>query len=68
MKWKEDLKKVRIVTPQVYENIKQLSYKELIDALSNIKEKLYAAGTLPQHSDFMYYIALTQELDNRDIY
>jgi hypothetical protein len=56
------------VTPQVYENIKQLSYKELIDALSNMKEKLYAAGTLPQHSDFMYYIALTQELDNRDIY
>jgi hypothetical protein len=65
---KEKLKKVKTMTSQVYKNIKQLSYKELIDALSNMKEKLYAAGTLPQHSDFMYYIALTQELDNRDIY
>ena len=53
------------MTPQVYENLKQLTYTELIEALQQMKDKLYAAGDKIDHADFMYYIALSQELDNR---
>ena len=53
------------MTPQVYENIKQLTYGELIEAISNIKEKIYQAGIKVEHADMQYYIALMQELDNR---
>ena len=58
-------REVKDMTPAVYENIKELSYSELLKAIDNIREKLYDAGDEVQHADFMYYIALVQELDNR---
>lgn len=58
-------REVKNMTPAIYENIKELSYSELLKAIDNIREKLYDAGDEVQHADFMYYIALVQELDNR---
>lgn len=54
------------MTSQVYENLEQLTYRELLEAISNIKEKIYS-----QHKpafycqDWNYYIALMKELDKR---
>ena len=53
------------MTPQVYENIEQLTYGELIVAIENIKSKLYDVLNTDYHADFQYYIALLQELDKR---
>jgi hypothetical protein len=53
------------MTPQVYENLEQLTYGELLTAIENIKEKMYQAGVKVEHADMQYYIALMQELDNR---
>ena len=53
------------MTPQVYENIEQLTYGELIVAIENIKSKLYDALNTDYHADFQYYIALLQEFDKR---
>ena len=53
------------MTPQVYENLEQLTYGELLTALDNIREKLYSQGIDTEHADMMYYIALMQELDKR---
>ena len=53
------------MTPQVYENLKQLTYGDLINAIENIKNKLYSQGINVEHTDMKYYIALMQELDNR---
>lgn len=54
------------MTPQVYENIEQLTYGELIEAISNIKEKIYNQDNPPQfYAEWNYYIALMQELDKR---
>jgi hypothetical protein len=58
-------RKERIMTPQVYENLEQLTYGELLTALDNIREKLYSQGVDTEHADMMYYIALMQELDKR---
>lgn len=55
------------MTPQVYESIKELSYIELLNAIDNMREKIYEIGDEVDHADFMYYIALVQELDNRGI-
>lgn len=55
------------MTPQVYENIEQLTYGELLTAISNIKEKLYQAGIDVEHADMQYYIALMREFDKRQI-
>ena len=62
---KEKNKKVIIMTPQVYENIEQLTYGELLTAIENIKEKMYQVGVKVEHTDMQYYIALMQELDSR---
>lgn len=54
------------MTPQVYENIEQLTYGELIEAISNIKEKIYNQDNPPQfYAEYTYYTALMQELDKR---
>ena len=53
------------MTPQVYKNLEQLTYGELLAAIENIKEKLYQAGINVEHADMQYYIALMQEFDNR---
>jgi hypothetical protein len=58
-------KKDKTMTPQVYENLEQLTYGELLTALDNIREKLYSQGVDTEHADMMYYIALMQELDKR---
>jgi len=55
----------KIMTPQVYENLEQLTYGELLSAIDRIREKLYEQGTEVQHEDMKYYIALMQELDKR---
>ena len=53
------------MTPQVYENLQQLTYGELLSAIDRIREKLYEQGVEVQHEDMTYYIALMQELDKR---
>lgn len=53
------------MTPQVYENLKELNYGELLSAIDRIREKLYDDGVDIEDADMQYYIALTQELDNR---
>lgn len=53
------------MTPQVYENLKELNYSELLNAISNIKDKLYNQGVDVDKADFQYYIALVQEMDAR---
>ncbi len=53
------------MTAQVYENLKQLNYSELLNAISNIKDKLYNQGVDVDKADFQYYIALVQEMDAR---
>lgn len=53
------------MTAQVYENLKQLNYSELLNAISNIKDKLYNQGVDVDKADFQYYIALVQEIDAR---
>lgn len=53
------------MTPQVYENLQQLTYGELLSAIDRIREKLYEQGVDVKHADMQYYIALIQELDKR---
>lgn len=53
------------MTPQVYENLKELTYEELLHALDNVREHLYEIGDEAKDIDYMYYVALVQELDNR---
>lgn len=58
-------KKEKTMTPQVYENLKELNYGELLSAIDRVREKLYEDGTDIEDADMQYYIALMQELDNR---
>lgn len=58
-------KKEKIMTPQVYENLKELNYGELLSAIDRVREKLYEEGIDIKDADMQYYIALMQELDNR---
>ena len=58
-------KKDKKMTPQVYENLKQLSYGELLSAIDRIREKMYGEGANVDHGDMLYYIALVSELDSR---
>lgn len=58
-------KKERTMTPQVYENLKELNYGELLSAIDRIREKLYEDGIDIEDADMQYYIALMQELDKR---
>ena len=53
------------MTPQVYENLHELNYGELLSAIDRIREKLYDDGVDIEDADMQYYIALMQELDNR---
>ena len=53
------------MTPIVYENLAQLTYGELLSAIDRLREKMYEAGVSVEDADFQYYIALIQELDNR---
>ena len=53
------------MTPQVYENLHELNYGELLSAIDRIREKIYEQGIDVQHEDMSYYIALMQELDSR---
>lgn len=58
-------KKGKKMTPQVYENLQELSYEELLHALDNVREHLYEIGEDAGDLDYRYYIALMQELDKR---
>lgn len=58
-------KKDKTMTPQVYENLKELNYGELLSAIDRIREKLYEDGVDIKDADMQYYIALVQELDKR---
>ena len=58
-------KKDKIMTPQVYENLHELNYGELLSAIDRIREKMYETGTDVEDADMQYYVALMQELDNR---
>ena len=53
------------MTPQVYENLSELSYGELLVAIDKLREKIYDQGTDIEDADMQYYIALMQELDKR---
>jgi hypothetical protein len=58
-------KRGKKMTPQVYENLHELNYGELLSAIDRIREKLYEDGVDIEDADMQYYIALMQELDNR---
>lgn len=58
-------KKDKKMTPQVYENLKELTISELLYALDNVREKLYEQGTDLDDTDMLYYIELMKELDSR---
>jgi hypothetical protein len=58
-------KKDKIMTPQVYENLHELNYGELLSAIDRIREKLYEDGVDIKDADMQYYVALMQELDSR---
>ena len=53
------------MTPQVYANLHELNYGELLSAIDRIREKMYSDGVDIEDADMQYYIALMQELDNR---
>ena len=53
------------MTPQVFENIQQLTYGELLIAIERMKDRLYNYGIDVEHIDMQYYIALIRELDKR---
>lgn len=55
----------KTMTSQVYKNLKELNYGELLSAIDRVREKLYEEGTDIKDADMQYYIALMQELDNR---
>lgn len=52
--------------PVVYQNVKELSYRELLEAISNIKNVMNNS-TDPAIVDYPsdYYQLLVEELDNR---
>lgn len=58
-------KKDKKMTPQVYKNLEELNYGELLSAIDRIREKIYEDGVDIEDADMQYYIALMQELDNR---
>lgn len=58
-------KKDKKMTPQVYENLKELTISELLYALDNVREKLYEQGTDLNDADMLYYVELMKELDSR---
>ena len=51
--------------PIVYENLKSLSYGELLSAISNIKEKMAEQTYINDTTDDTYYSALIRELESR---
>ena len=54
------------MTSQVYENLETLTYRELLTAINNIKEKIYSNQTIDfELINMQYYTALMQELDKR---
>ena len=53
------------MTPQVYENLSELTPSELLHAIDNIREKMYEDGVDIEDADMQYYVALMQELDRR---
>lgn len=58
-------RKEKKMTPQVYENLEELNYGELLSAIDRIREKMYSDGVDIEDADMQYYIALMQELDKR---
>ena len=52
----------------IYENLSKLSYGELLQAISNIKDKLQEVNKEDKvyHKMNEYYAALMQEIDKRD--
>lgn len=50
----------------IYKNVKELSYGELLRAISNIKENMNSTSdTTLSDYDSEYYKMLVEELDNR---
>lgn len=51
---------------KIYKNVKELSYGELLRAISNIKENMNSTSdTTLSDYDSEYYKMLVEELDNR---
>ncbi len=51
---------------KIYKNVKELSYGELLKAISNIKENMNSiSDTTLSDYDSEYYKMLVEELDNR---
>lgn len=51
---------------KIYKNVKELSYGELLRAISNIKENMNSTSdTTLLDYDSEYYKMLVEELDNR---
>lgn len=52
--------------PEVYENVKSMTYGELLNAISNIKDKMKDVTDIEIiERDSHYYNMLVAELDNR---
>lgn len=51
---------------EIYKNVEELSYGELLKAISNIKENIASVSdTSMSNYDSEYYKTLVKELDNR---
>lgn len=49
----------------IYANLQQLSYGELLKALENIKSKMNNSDVEPDTAQASYYNALVEEMDKR---
>lgn len=52
--------------PEIYKNVKELSYGELLELISNIKEKIDNNKELAEYTS-EYYELLVDELGNRQL-
>ena len=52
--------------PEIYKNVKELTYGELLDLISNIKEKMDNNKELAEYPS-EYYELLVDELSNRQL-
>ena len=56
------------MNPQIYQAIKGLNYRELLNLIDYYKQVVYSGDQPPEfYPEWQYYQILAQELDNRDI-
>lgn len=53
------------MTPQVFDILEKMSYRELLEEAEKQKTLLYNQEDKVNHQDMEYYTAILQELDNR---